>query len=131
MIVTAAFVIVLRLSTWSFIKPIRGEITSSNVTTALGFTPLYCDTVYTESASTYSYSKTLESGAAYLLIITKLNTTTAAYNGVYLISAHSTNSSVVTLAAASSSVNSVSCSGVTLSVSVKTSYVKLDLIKLH
>lgn len=88
------------------------------------------DTVYTESAASYTYSKTLTSGSAYLLIITKLNATTATYHGVYLISAHSSNTAIVPLAAATGSA-SVSASGTSLTVNVSTSYVKIDLIKLH
>lgn len=72
-----------------------------------------------ESTSDKTYNHTVTAGS-YLVIVARANSTNSAQNGLYLIRAHSSSSSV--LAVASSSVATVSVSGLTISVRLQSTY---------
>lgn len=72
-----------------------------------------------DSTSDKTYNHNVSAGS-YLVVVARANSTNSAQNGLYLIRAHSSNSSV--LAVVSSSVATVSVSGLTITVRLQSTY---------
>ena len=82
---------------------------------------------YLATAGTAEF--TLKKGAAYLVVINRLNASDTNQHGLYLVQAHSANSCVKTISPASA-LSSISISGLKLTIVTGVNYTGIAVIRL-
>ena len=85
-------------------------------------------THYTGTSSSVTYTDTLTGGYSYFIVVGRSNSTASAQNGLYLVRAHSSNSSILPIA--DSSVATISISSLTLTIQLTSTYAQAYVYRL-